>query len=227
MDKKTLIKLIQWINQNKALLLSIALIFALLIVRLYPANPGGVNTPVQKQEQKVEIKNKKDENKKVHKKLSTSTDTTVKTIVKEYDKKTGVLVKETKTEVTNKKKASSAVDKEKKVKEKVVEKKEDTKDYSQPYTGVTAGAIVLPSGGGITAGVTVLELPPLTLSAQAAYVAVPQGGLAAGVSINGTIAPRLEAGLGVYIGPQTAIGYNPIPGAPFTVQPGVLIQYRF
>lgn len=96
-----------------------------------------------------------------------------------------------------------------------------------PPTGLTAGVLALPSSAGLTAGVTLLELKPLSVSAQLGVLAVPQPGLAAGMSLNGEVAPRLVAGIGLYAGPGTLLGYTPVPGLPVALQPGLSLQYRF
>jgi hypothetical protein len=103
-----------------------------------------------------------------------------------------------------------------------------TVNHREPApTGLTAGLLATPTGVGLTAGVTLLALPPLSLEAQAGVLAVPQPAPVLGLAIHGTVAPRLVAGVGVYLGPQTALGYTPVPGLPVSVQPGLSLQYRF
>lgn len=217
----------QWISQNKALIFSLFCLCSFFFVRFCVPPSPVVNPPVQKEEQKVDIKKEKQENKSVHSAVAIRGNKTTTTITKEYNKDTGKLVKETKTET----KVDEDIKKDTTTKveqiEKTAEKTDIKKDYTQPYTGITVGALALPSGNGVTVGATIAELPPLTVSAQLGYIVSPQPAPAIGVSLNGKIAPRLEAGVGVYVGPQTAMGYDPVPGVPVSVQPGVLIQYRF
>lgn len=94
-------------------------------------------------------------------------------------------------------------------------------------TGLTAGVLGTSAGVGLTAGVTLLALPPLSLEAQAGVLVVPQPAPVLGLAVHGTVAPRLVAGVGVYLGPYTALGYTPVPGLPVSVQPGLSLQYRF
>lgn len=182
---------------------------------------------MQKEQRKVEAKKQKEEKQKKHVTVSKRSNRATTTVIKEYSPESGRLIKETKTETKSEQQANSDIKTEKVEVVKKDEKREDVISYSQPYTGITVGAAVLPTGAGVTAGATILEVPPVTMSAQLVYMVQPQQAPAAGVSINGTIAPRLEAGIGVYLGPQTPMGYNPIPGAPVTLQPGVIVQYRF
>lgn len=95
------------------------------------------------------------------------------------------------------------------------------------FTGLTAGVLGTPTGVGLTAGVTVFELAPVSLGAQAGLLLAPRLAPVAGLSLNGTVAPRLEVGVGVYLGPETRLGLTPVPGLPVSLQPGLSVQYRF
>lgn len=185
------------------------------------------NPPVQKEQKKLETKKQEDRQQKKHVVVSKRNNRATTTVIKEYSPETGKLIKETKKETKSEQQVNSDVKTEKTEVIKKDEKREEIISYSQPYTGITIGAAVLPTGAGVTAGATILEVPPVTMSAQLVYMVQPEQAPAAGVSVNGAIAPRLEAGVGVYLGPQTPMGYNPIPGAPITLQPGVIVQYRF
>jgi hypothetical protein len=219
-------RLLQWISQNKKNIAWLAAPLALLLLHKCHENPP-VATPVQKEETKLEKKVQKKKSDTKHVVSSVRENKAIVTTVKEYDKKTGTLTRETKTEI------KSEVQKTKDTKQEIIEdkkvdkKEEVEKTYTQPHTGITIGAAVLPSGSGVTAGATIAELPPLTVSTQLVYLVQPQPAPAIGVSLNGTIAPSLEAGIGVYVGPATPMGYSPVPGAPVSIQPGVIIQYRF
>lgn len=216
----------QWISRNKALLFSLACLSTFFFVR-FCVPPVVANPPVQKEEKKVEVKKEKQKTKGTHSVVAIRGNKTTTTITKEYDKNSGKLIKETKTETKQDKEVKKDTTAKVEQAEKVEQKTEIKKEYAQPYTGITAGALVLPSGSGVTVGATIAELPPLTVSAQLGYIVSPQPAPAIGVSLNGAVAPRLEAGVGVYVGPQTSMGYDPVPGVPVSVQPGVLIQYRF
>lgn len=144
-----------------------------------------------------------------------------------YDPNTGRLVSETR------KVRSQDAEQQRTHETQVTEQAEATQVASRAVqadaapTGVVAGGVLLPAGGGVTAGVTLAELPPVSLSAQAGLLVVPQVAPVAGLALNGVVAPRLVAGFGVYLGPQTALGYTPLPGLPVSVQPGFTLQYRF
>lgn len=218
-------KIKELISQNKGFLFCLVALLALFATRACPAPV--VNPPVQKEQKKLETKKQEDRQQKKRVAVSKRNNRATTTVIKEYSPETGKLIKETKKETRSEQQVNSDVKTEKTEVIKKDEKREEIISYSQPYTGITVGAAVLPTGAGVTAGATILEVPPVTISAQLVYMVQPQQAPAIGVSLNGTVAPRLEAGVGVYVGPQTSMGYDPVPGVPVSIQPGVLIQYRF
>lgn len=218
----------EWANRNKLKLLSALLIMSVVLynyrhfLQVDPPKP-----PVQKEEVKLEIK--KEESKKVDKqeavraKESKSTKVTTRT----FDKKTGKVVKEVVKESVSDKEIAKDTE-VKKVEQVKLDQKEDVKiSYKKPYTGITAGIIAVPSGTGAIIGATLAELQPLTANAQIGVLIEPQHSIVAGLSVNGEVATNLEIGVGVYLGPQTHLGYTPVPGLPVSVQPGINLQYRF
>jgi hypothetical protein len=218
----------EWANQNKVnLLLLFCILYALVLGYLQITNYKPAMPPVQKVEVKTEAK--REEKKQVEKQqvLKLKEAKAAKTTTRIYDKETGKVVKEVVKETSSNKE----LDKSKevaKVEEVKVEQKADIKTYyKKPYTGLTTGVVVMPSGAGLVAGVTVAEIAPITVSTQVGILIEPQRSITAGISVNGEVATNLEAGIGVYVGPQTSLGYTPVPGLPVSVQPGITLQYRF
>lgn len=218
----------EWANQNKInLIFLFCILYALILGYLQIANYKPAMPPVQRAEVKTEARKK--EKKRVNKQqtLSVKQATATKTTTKFYDKETGKVVKEVVRE-TSKNKELDKTTEVIKAKEVKVEQKAETKtSYKKPYTGLTTGIVVMPSGAGAVAGITIAEIAPITASVQVGILIEPQRSITAGLSVNGEVATNLEAGIGVYVGPQTSLGYTPIPGFPVSVQPGITLQYRF
>lgn len=144
---------------------------------------------------------------------------------KRYDRQTGRLVSETIRQ--NKQHTDTHTRTTQQVVSQQAVKQAQTSEFEPAPTGVTAGVLALPSGVGVAAGVTLIELAPVNLGVQAGLLAYPQVAPVLGLTLNGTIAPRLTAGVGAFVGPQTGLGYTPVVGVPVTLQPGLIVQYRF
>jgi hypothetical protein len=218
----------EWANQNKLKALFILCILSVVIINyLHFLRPHPVKPPVQKEETKIETKKEQVKQVKKQQALKVNKSNNTKTTTRTYDKNTGNIVKEVVKESATKTELVKDTEIEK-AKQQKVEEKQDTKvSYKKPYTGLTMGIVVTPSGSGITAGATLAEIAPITASAQVGVLLQPQHSIVAGLSVNGEVATNLEAGVGVYLGPQTSFGYTPVPGLPVSIQPGITLQYRF
>jgi hypothetical protein len=218
----------EWASKNKLKVLFILCVLSVVVAKyLHFLTSPPSNPPVQKEEVEVEVK--KQENTQVKKqetlKIKQAKDT--KTTIKTYDKETGKIVKEVVKETSSKKELAKDVELEKTAQNKTEQNTETKTTYKKPYTGLTTGIVVTPSGAGGVAGVTLAEIAPITASVQVGVLIEPQRSIVAGLSINGEVATNLEAGVGVYLGPQTSFGYTPVPGLPVSIQPGITLQYRF
>lgn len=217
----------EWANQNKLLLFFLCILSVVVINYLHFLRPHPVKPPIQKEEKKIEVKKEQAKQVKKQQALKVNKSNNTKTTTRTYDKNTGKIVKEVVKESATKTELVKDTEVEK-AKEQKVEQKQDTKvSYKKPYTGLTTGIIVTPSGAGGVAGVTLAEIAPITASAQVGLLIEPQKSIVVGLSVNGEVATNLEAGIGVYLGPQTSFGYTPISGLPISVQPGVSLHYRF